>query len=114
MKRQPTPADIATGKRIKQLRKDTRMSSDALAKAVGVSRGAVGNWELGQGIKRENLLLVAEVFKVSFDWLSTGRGSSKPRRFKWIVPDLSDLDESQMETLAHIDATIEGIVNPRR
>jgi phage repressor protein C with HTH and peptisase S24 domain len=41
---------------------------------LGTSRGAVGNWELGKGIKQENLEQIAEKFDVSLDWLSMGTG----------------------------------------
>lgn len=40
----------------------------------GVTRGAVGNWELGKGVKLENLRNMSSRFSVSFDWLATGTG----------------------------------------
>lgn len=72
------PSDIATGRRIKALRKDLGLTQDEFGRRVGLSRGAVGNWELGQGAKRESLLKVAEEFGVSFEWLATGRGEQRP------------------------------------
>lgn len=44
------------------------------ADLLGVSRGAVGNWEGGKGIKRENLQRISDRFDVSFQWLATGHG----------------------------------------
>jgi phage repressor protein C with HTH and peptisase S24 domain len=51
-------------------------TQDAFGKRLGVSRGAVANWERGLGIKRENLQAIAERFRVSFEWLATGKGQS--------------------------------------
>jgi phage repressor protein C with HTH and peptisase S24 domain len=70
------PTDAAIGKRIKQVREDVaRLSQSAFASKLGkVTRGAVGNWERGLGIKRDNLREIAERFGVSFEWLALGRG----------------------------------------
>lgn len=38
------------------------------------TRGAVGNWERGLGIKTENLRAIADTFSVSLEWLASGRG----------------------------------------
>jgi phage repressor protein C with HTH and peptisase S24 domain len=66
--------EIAT--RIKQVRTDAGLSQQGFADRLGrASRGAVGNWERGLGIKRENLQAVAEKFRVSFEWLATGKGN---------------------------------------
>jgi transcriptional regulator with XRE-family HTH domain len=87
MKRQPSQADIEIGNRIVQMRKELDITGLDLAKRLGVTRGAVGNWELGKGIKRENLQLIADKYKISFDWLATGRGLMKEP-----PPPLSGLD----------------------
>jgi transcriptional regulator with XRE-family HTH domain len=63
------------GKRIKLLRESTPGRTQAdFARLLGVSRGAVGNWELGQGIKRENLVLVSQKTGASLDWLMGNNG----------------------------------------
>lgn len=87
MKRQPSQTDIETGQRIRKMRDVLGIKGTELAKRVGVTRGAVGNWELGQGIKRENLQKIAAEFKVSFEWLALNRGEMRPT-----VP-LSSLDQ---------------------
>jgi phage repressor protein C with HTH and peptisase S24 domain len=67
--------------RIKQVRKAARLSQEAFAKAIGdhegvkVSRGAVGNWELGGGISRAHLTAISTLFNVSLDWLEHGPGT---------------------------------------
>ena len=61
--------------RIRKVRSDANLSQQAFADRLKVAtRGAVGNWERGLGIKRENLQLISEKFRVSFEWLATGNG----------------------------------------
>lgn len=66
--------------RIRFVRKQYKMSQERFAEALGtvegvkVTRGAVGNWELGGGISRANLAAIADRFKVNLDWLEFGKG----------------------------------------
>lgn len=71
--------DVETGRRIKELRRDIlKITQSEFADMLGgVTRGAVGNWELGQGIKRENLSRMSARFDVSFEWLATGAGQPR-------------------------------------
>jgi transcriptional regulator with XRE-family HTH domain len=80
MKKPPSQADIEIGERIKQIRAEKGWSGVDLAKRLGVTRGAVGNWELGKGIKRQNLQRIADIARISFDWLATGRGAPGDRK----------------------------------
>jgi transcriptional regulator with XRE-family HTH domain len=83
--------DREIGQRIRHLRVEI-LGIDRqadFAEQLGVSRGAVGNWELGKGIKRANLLRIAQKFRISHDWLATNTGSPVAR------PSL----ESRMELL---------------
>lgn len=64
--------DQAIGRRIRQLRKDAELTQEEFALRLDVTRGAVGNWELGKGVKRENLIAIAAAFGGSVDWLATG------------------------------------------
>lgn len=71
--------DKQRGERFRYLREEVLdISQDQFAERVGVERGAVGNWELGHGIKTENLTRVASEFRVALDWLAYGRGQ-EPR-----------------------------------
>lgn len=66
--------------RIKYIRKQAGLSQERFADALGtvegvkVTRGAVGNWELGGGISRANLAAIADKFNAPLDWLEFGRG----------------------------------------
>ncbi|APH71419.1 XRE family transcriptional regulator [Aquibium oceanicum] len=78
------------GKRIKYLRTVVLgLSQQAFAARLeSVTRGAVGNWERGEGIKRENIERISEEFDFPFEWLATGRGE-KPVPPAWdaAIPD---------------------------
>lgn len=64
--------DVLVGRRIKELREDVLdLTQQAFADRLGVTRGSVGNWELGQGIKRANLQLIARVYNVPLASLVT-------------------------------------------
>ena len=58
------------GDRIRAVRKERRLSQEKFSEKLEVSRGAVGNWERGEGIKRENLVRISKVFGVSLEWLA--------------------------------------------
>jgi len=62
------------GERIKYVRKLNAMTQEEFGRALGTTRGAVGNWELEKGIKTENLMAIAERFQVSVGWLAKERG----------------------------------------
>lgn len=64
--------DDEIGARVREVRGE--LTQDTFGKRLGVSRGAVANWERGLGIKRENMQAIAEKFRVSFEWLATGNG----------------------------------------
>lgn len=73
----PETADnTQLGKRIVFVRKNiARMTQDQFARKLRVSRGAVGNWELGQGISLKKLREITQLYpEVTLEWLSTGRG----------------------------------------
>ena len=63
------------GERIKQIRKDAKMTQKEFGAAIGVSYIAVAGWE--QGNKKPGdgrLYLIAERFKVNPQWLIDGTG----------------------------------------
>lgn len=61
------------GNRIKRLREFVPdRTQDEFAKPLGVSRGAVNNWERGKGISRVNIGKLSRVYGVGADWLMSG------------------------------------------
>ncbi|MDQ3562723.1 MAG: helix-turn-helix domain-containing protein [Pseudomonadota bacterium] len=60
-----------------------------MARAVGVTREAISQWESSgiKDLKPDNLLAVADYFGVSIRWLVTGRDSKGPPLAKAAVGD---------------------------
>ncbi|MGY5812026.1 LexA family transcriptional regulator [Rhizobium sp. LEGMi198b] len=86
------------GERIRYLRDEVlEISQEEFARRLtGVTRGAIGNWELGKGIKRENLQRITATFGASFDWLATGKGRAPIKGLDWrdpAEPDHSSAEE---------------------
>lgn len=46
-----------------------------IAKAIGVTSGAVTNWKTGGGMDKKYMVLMEKHFGISLNWLLTGRGS---------------------------------------
>jgi len=62
--------------RIRIARQRARLSQEGLAARMGVTRGAVANWECAVGAlpATSRLERLARVTAVRFEWLATGRG----------------------------------------
>ena len=65
--------------RIRQAREILGLSRAQLARKVGVSASAAVQWERPHGTSPSaaNLIAIAHATDVSFEWLSTGRGSAR-------------------------------------
>lgn len=50
------------------------MTQAQLAKRIGVTRGALANWEVGGDVSRANMRRISEEFDGTLDWLETGMG----------------------------------------
>lgn len=69
---------ITIGERIKELRKERKISQAELAKNINVSPGNVGDWERGKAKPGADALIsLMNYFSVSADWLLTGKGSNE-------------------------------------
>lgn len=61
------------GQRLLGLRKDKKLSREALGAKIGVSKTAIKNWEDGENVpKLEYLQLLSEYFKCSVEYLTDG------------------------------------------
>jgi transcriptional regulator with XRE-family HTH domain len=64
---------IKIGKRIKRLRMSVpKRTQGQFAKLLGVERGAVGNWERGKGISRDNIEKMSTSCRVPTGWIMSG------------------------------------------
>ena len=80
--------------KIKQLRKQAKLSQEQLAEKLNVSRQAVTKWETGAGIPDiENLRSIAALFQISLDDLLENRDTgSKPQDFLFESATEYDID----------------------
>lgn len=62
------------GDRIRTLREARKLSQEALGKLVGVTKGAVSQWESGstKNIKLETFLALLEVLRTDYEYLVYG------------------------------------------
>lgn len=74
------------GDRIRQLRKARNLTQETFAKAVGVTKSAVSQWEDGstKNLKLETFLLVLEALHTDAEFLIWGpeRGASTRKAWK--------------------------------
>lgn len=77
------------GERIKHARTGAGLNQTELAKAAGVTKGSVSQWENGntKNLRMENLFAVADATKFSAKWIALGKG---PERMETMKPYSSD------------------------
>jgi transcriptional regulator with XRE-family HTH domain len=82
--------------RIRQARSKVELSQAALAESLQVHRSAVSNWESPTGSLPTlgNLIRIAHLTVVNFEWLATGRGRMHH------VSDESDIPALQTDYVA--------------
>jgi len=91
-----------TGARIKLVRTAKGMTQQEFAEFLGgVTRGAVGNWELEKGITGANMELVARKTGASLDWLMTGCGDA---------PDVAPTRPRERDPSRFVDRNGEDVV----
>jgi len=57
--------------RLKELRKDKKLSQNALSKQIGISQAAIAKWEKGIIVPTlESAVIIAKFFNVSIDFLA--------------------------------------------
>ena len=91
--------------RIRVVRQSLRLSQSALAEILHVSRSAVSNWEGAVAVPTaSNLLMLAELANVSFEWLALNRGSMQLAPNAQSIPAVDALLVYEPDELQLIDA----------
>ena len=89
---------VMTKERIKQARGERGWSQAELARRISVTQPSVAEWESGRKApSMKNLMLLAKLLDVGFEWLSTGRGemrlppslsvSEVRPAYEWMLPE---------------------------
>ena len=64
------------GERLRTARKSIGLTQEALAEALGVTKGSLSQFELGlTGMNIERLYSISNLYHINIDWLLTGEGS---------------------------------------
>lgn len=80
-------------KRIKERRKEIGLSQEALGKKIGLTKGAISQWEVGATTPSgQNLYNLADALGVSAKWLLTGEGNTKNDELSFNKTDLFEED----------------------
>lgn len=72
--------DVERGKRVKRIRTEIMKagSQETLGKLMGVTRGAVGNWELGGEMGIDAMAQLSKLSGVPLDWIAYNKGTPTP------------------------------------
>jgi len=90
--------------RIRVARHSMKLSQAGLAARLHVSRSAVSNWEGGLATPTAgNLLMLAELARITFEWLAINRGSMKTAAADEIAPAVDGLLVYEPDELELID-----------
>ena len=93
---------IESGKRIRNLRMKVGMTQDNLSEKLGITKNAYQKIERGaNGAKIDTLIELAEIFKVSLDYIVCGK------QLQTVESMISGLNESQQ---AFILATVSSMI----
>ena len=73
---------MSIGQRLKEARKARKISQDALAEKLGVSRGVITNIEHDKVEEPQALVLsaICQVLNINRQWLLDGTGSMEPKQ----------------------------------
>lgn len=93
--------------RIKQVRKDAKLSQSDFGEKLGVSRSVINNIELDRnknGIQENIIKLICCVFNVNEEWLKNGKGSKYSLKIKTTLDTLAEeynMSELEYTILSH-------------
>lgn len=90
------------GIRLKQLRKEKRVTQQQLADAIGVSKTSVIYWEKDENIpKHDSLIALARVLDTTTEYMLTGGGDAQK-----ISPNLSRISPKMAPVLSWVQAGV--------
>ncbi len=104
------------GGRIKELRKNNRITIERLAEMICVSTSFIGLVEKGDsGISIDNLFRLSKVFQVSVDYLLTGEQNKEPNtaptKFNRLETALYDYSEDEIAFLLELSKFLKSRVS---
>ena len=92
---------VESGKRIKELRKRKGLSQSILAEQIGVHVKTISKAERGIiGLSVDNLLILAEYFSTSIDYLVRGKGQDV--KSEELISILRNINDEQQKVVCQI------------
>jgi phage repressor protein C with HTH and peptisase S24 domain len=71
------------GNRIRQRRKELKLTQEAVGKAMGINRVSVSQWESGDN-KPKDLITLSKVLQCHAEWLLSGKENKYDNNAKWL------------------------------
>lgn len=94
---------MTIGERIKQIRKEEKLTQQGFAKEIGVGWLSVASWEQGQKQPgKARLYVIADRFAVNLDWLKAGEGEMR----KTTKPETPASKAADVETIKALFAAL--------
>lgn len=91
--------------RLKELRESAGLTQEIMADKLGVSTGAIGNWEAGTRFPKKAMQeSIADFFNVDMDYLLC-RTNEKPEfslEELWIIENYRKADDWDQKTVRHV------------
>lgn len=94
----------SVGERIRQIRKEEKLSMAAFGKRIGISSAAVSRLETGENQPAERtVVIICNEFRINYPWLTEGKGEMRMTANSSILDDLvneyrlSDMDRNILE-----------------
>jgi transcriptional regulator with XRE-family HTH domain len=92
--------------RIIELRKHNRMSQDKFADKLGLKQGIISLWESGKTqISESNIKLICSLFKISEEWLRTGKGEM------FYIDNLSPAEQDLLDTFRCLNSVNQNLIS---
>lgn len=114
----------AIGERLKEVRKERRMSQAELARKVGLRQASISDLESGKTRGTASIAKIASALNVSAMWLETGRGDKEPVQLdnnvtpvdmhSGYVPVISWVNAGEWRTALDDRATYEHVPCPTK
>lgn len=96
--------------RIKELRKELKLTQSEFAERIGAKRSAIASIETGNNNVSEQMVkLILLTYKVNESWLRTGKGEmfqNKSSSLEYILQSASEADKSIIRAYLAIDPEI--------
>lgn len=95
--------------RIKEIRKDAKMSQTDFGRAIGVSLSSVQKWESGENTPTPQVqYVICDKFGISSKWLETGEGErTKSRETESLIPRLQRILQDYPLVAKTLEAAME-------